>query len=953
MKQSKLSTFLRRDVRYVIILLALTTALFLGLYSPFFFGGQMYVYTDIGSDTINTYLPNIIYDLRSFASGTTDLYVLDRGLGEYAPSLLYKYLNGVNLPLLILGERRLYWGILFATYLKYCVISTFGGLFFRRLFRREDISVLCALLWTFSGYAVLWGQHYHLLTSITMFTVMVYGMQLLLEGDRKWFLFVPAAACMAYTGYFYLWMGCFFLLGYSLCYLILRRASVGEILKKAVLAIACLAVGCLIAAEYIFPSLEEILGSSRVDNITAEQISQGFVYSADYLFAFLARLLSPNLLGVGNAYSGVTNYYEIAIIGTGILLIVSFVLLLQSPKKKTAVVLFVLGALLLACPYVSKLISMRSTTQRWTFILLLGEVIAIGYGLKYLAEIRDEALYRRTLLRTMVITDAAVAVLFLIVRIGEAVAGYKVNMGGALVLFGSLCVYNAAAMILAAVSLSEEEKIRGLRRFGAVLLTAAVCAELLMVYYPAINDRMTLTRREWHETGYYDGTRELAAWIQTEDPDLYRIAKTYDSVSRNDEMVQSFNGVAVYNSLNARWLTHFYRSMGYSTQNTATTTGTNYVRFDGDDIVENALLGVKYVLVNVKEPDPLAPPPEADGEPEEEISSENYELIYSEGEYGFKAYRSRYVDSFGYLYDERIDTDLAVGKMAEVRKLLLSRYYYLTEENVPGADVTRDDEIRDVLDDMLFIDLLNEEITPVNCAAEHTADGLVITPSTADMQLYWFSMPFDDDVHYDSIEVRLTAQEDGMIQLFTVGEGEDFSENSTTFVDIRKGTGTYVLRMPHSRGLRAMRIDPANSDLPITIHSMTLNATPIEKMNDPSHLQKLYANGEVEIRRESDGRFTGTVTNTSDHEQMLCVPVIYHERWKVKVDGAGTEAKNINGGLIGIPVGTGTHTIEMVYRYDVSKWGRLTGAVTFCLYLAAVLIYVKVRKRRETAGKTA
>ena len=37
--------------------------------------------------------------------------------------------------------------------------------------------------------------------------------QMFLESDRKAFLLIPAVACMAYTGYFYLWMGTFFELG--------------------------------------------------------------------------------------------------------------------------------------------------------------------------------------------------------------------------------------------------------------------------------------------------------------------------------------------------------------------------------------------------------------------------------------------------------------------------------------------------------------------------------------------------------------------------------------------------------------------------------------------------------------------------------------------------------------------------------------------------------------------
>ena len=68
---------------YLLALVAAVLLLFCCLYHPFLIGGKLYAYDDIGSDTIRGYLPNMIYDLHSFESGMTDMYRLDKGLGEY------------------------------------------------------------------------------------------------------------------------------------------------------------------------------------------------------------------------------------------------------------------------------------------------------------------------------------------------------------------------------------------------------------------------------------------------------------------------------------------------------------------------------------------------------------------------------------------------------------------------------------------------------------------------------------------------------------------------------------------------------------------------------------------------------------------------------------------------------------------------------------------------------
>jgi len=49
---------------YAVMLIAVTV-IFIALYHKFLFGGYLYAYSDIGSDTINTYLPNMIYEIRS------------------------------------------------------------------------------------------------------------------------------------------------------------------------------------------------------------------------------------------------------------------------------------------------------------------------------------------------------------------------------------------------------------------------------------------------------------------------------------------------------------------------------------------------------------------------------------------------------------------------------------------------------------------------------------------------------------------------------------------------------------------------------------------------------------------------------------------------------------------------------------------------------------------------
>lgn len=81
--------------------------------------------------------------------------------------------------------------------------------FFRRLIRNNRVAVICSLLWIFSSYSILWGQHHQTLTNLVAFSISLYGLQLFLEDDRKRFLLILALAPLAYSSYLCFYTSCF------------------------------------------------------------------------------------------------------------------------------------------------------------------------------------------------------------------------------------------------------------------------------------------------------------------------------------------------------------------------------------------------------------------------------------------------------------------------------------------------------------------------------------------------------------------------------------------------------------------------------------------------------------------------------------------------------------------------------------------------------------------------
>ena len=46
---------------------------------------------------------------------------------------------------------------------------------------------------------------------------------------------------------------------------------------------------------------------------------------------------------------------------------------------------------------------------------------------------------------------------------------------------------------------------------------------------------------------------------------------------------------------------------------------------------------------------------------------------------------------------------------------------------------------------------------------------------------------------------------------------------------------------------------------------------------------------------------------------MLCIPIIYSDKWELYVDGVRAEISDINGGIIGAWITPGNHSIKLEY----------------------------------------
>ena len=132
-----------------------------------------------------------------------------------------------------------------------------------------------ALAWTFSGYVILWGQHYGFCTCMALFTVFMYFLQCYLNGEQRWKSagLVLTVTMLLISSYYFLYMIAFFAVFYILIYSIMQRYS----LKRTVGKVAGLGgmgiLGVLIGGVALVPIADTFLESARAGVLAAKGTS--------------------------------------------------------------------------------------------------------------------------------------------------------------------------------------------------------------------------------------------------------------------------------------------------------------------------------------------------------------------------------------------------------------------------------------------------------------------------------------------------------------------------------------------------------------------------------------------------------------------------------------------------------------------------------------------------------
>jgi uncharacterized membrane protein YfhO len=527
----------------ILIAVALIVVVSFIAFKDFILLNKVYLFKDIGSDTVNAGYPYFYNFAEYFHKYGMPSWSFKEAMGQNIaggflrdPFMLLGYFAGsASIPkIFIFTEliKIIASGAVFYLLLKQLKVSNFS-------------SIIGSLLFSFSGFMIIGSSWY-------VFTYEAFSLALLLLGfelyfqKNKWLVFVIAIFLIGISMPFDL-----FLMGiFLLFYILFRLGQTDQLKPKLVVTLIlklCLLglIGLLLSAPFLLESIVQILESPRGSGTNSYYnllSSQPLFETADRVQfgTSVMRLFSSNLLGVGNDFAGWQNYLEASMSYCGIISIIlmpQVFALISKSAKKWYIIWLLIWILPNIFPYFRHALWLFSGDYYRLFSLCVS-LVFIFYSVFALDLIIKNKKFS-------LIALAITLVLSLILLNFDYFDGaVQKDPMVSFFVYASLVVYSVLLFLIAKPDSSVYLKY-------ALLLV--ICIELAYMSGSSVNDRVAVPVSELSEkTGYNDYSVEAINYIKKNDKSFYRIDKDYYSSgalvhkSLNDNKVQDYYGTSSY-----------------------------------------------------------------------------------------------------------------------------------------------------------------------------------------------------------------------------------------------------------------------------------------------------------------------------------------------------------------------------------------------------------------------
>ena len=703
------------------LLLGCLTLLIGFVFFDFLSGDRYYLFLDIGSDSVNVFLPQLMHLSDYLRQTGLPKWSFREGMGQnYFPFSF----NDPFMFLMALAPKfsipRL---IIYAEAIKMLLAGFFFFRFLKALKMEAAPAVIGGLLYAFSGFMFIGGQWNQFSYEGVYFALLLWSLELFLS-KKTWIFFPLTVMFIAGHQPFNLFFAALITMGYAgLRQLLIEPQPVGKwllsLLRLGVLGL----LGAGMAGVLLLSSLQQMLQSPRGTgdasyfHILSSKPVFGFGDELQYL-SILMRAFGNDLIGNGNDFKGWQNYLESP---TGYIGLLSFILapqvfvFLDVRRRRLLATCLGIALLPVVFPYFRNALWLFSGDYYRAFSLFQSLFLLI------MALFAMHAIYKHGKLNKPLLA-ASVVLLLLLLYFPWELKDRLID--------SSLCFYSAFLLVCyAALTLMLGNKYH--RDKAVFLLLLLLLMEVGLSDRWAIMHRSTMKAVDWNaREKYQDHTLEALAFIDKSDTGFYRIIKDYNSGpamhgSLNDGKVQGFNGTSSYNPFPQKYYIEFLQKTG------VIETGNEAQARWAPGLFNRTLLQplttVKYLLSN---------------RPERYQAGMGYDSITTIED--VKVFKNRYALPMGFTYDKYIaESHWQTLPLMAKDKAMLNALVVEDGQFPPGFTAYEQTDTTAAFSFQAFQSLTDALRKDSLKIVAHDANAIEGTISLTSKKLLFFSIPYD------------------------------------------------------------------------------------------------------------------------------------------------------------------------------------------------------------------
>ena len=605
------------------------------IFKDFLVGDKVYLFRDIGSDSINTYFPWLVNVSDTLHAHRVPAWSFAQGVGQ---NLFPFWLSDPFSVLLALVFARplLPFGLVWMEVVKILLC----GLIFHAYLGELKVQGVPALLGAFAyglcGYVIV-GSGWTIFSVEAVYAALVlWGFERWLNRGQ-WLILVGGIGLLGLLQPFFLFPYGLFLTTYAvLRYSQTTHREWSAFPKFALRTLGLILLGVAAGAYQFLPDVLQYVESPRVGgqaSLSTLLRNVPIISTVDDTLGYttIARAFSSDLLGTGSQFKGWQNYLESPVFYCGLLNLMVFPQLWASQRprrERFGYAIFVLFWLLpLTFPYLRYMFWAFTGDYFRTLSLLVTIIVLVGAAVGL-----QEILKSGQLNRSMLVATFGVFVVLLYTP-PDSYERY-VDSTIRTIITVLLAGYG---LLLISLSCPGWKK-----QFGLGLLLLMCCTEMMLLSARSINERVVVTRLDLQQRiGYNDFTLDALKRLSARDPGWYRIDKGYSSglsqhASLNDAKVQRYSGLASYNSFNQINYVRFLGQLEVIDERREEQT--RWISGPGNRYLLSALLGGKYWLTKATRAVPPGP---------------DFELVDSVQD--IRVYRNPFALPLGFTYDQVTD----------------------------------------------------------------------------------------------------------------------------------------------------------------------------------------------------------------------------------------------------------------------------------------------------------